>query len=721
MCACPHGVTSETHLANSGQGSRVDSSGSVANASTTEPGYFELRHHTPDTPTTPGVSNHAWTSLLPSSELPAAKTPSQFSTPPFPLPTTLLPPRVTPRLLSPTSSQVAARTADMKQYMSLDPGMLLELLHKRPILQHPEPEHILILDIRPTTAFVRAHLRNSTNVCAPTTLLRRSEFTIERLEEQILDVGPEKETFEQWRSYTDAPSQTSWIVALDTDSTKPTSIGRSSAGGGGPSLLGLLRKFDVAGYKGTLCWVRGGFHAIMALAESSQFIEHDTTNDPKSSSYIPHAMRHRGLTLDAFRRASTVDAGLGGTDRLQAVNPFFDNIRQNMELSCGITDIVPLDLDLDDAQLERMPRFVRDLAKMESSDRARHLAELFFSIEKSEQQRLQNIMQRHSQESSSVHSNAPLAPVNVSQSALFPLQRSVHELPKDAFPLSITAALERGHDHRYRNFWPFEHSRVKFEKPTKDAEYINASYVNPLRAWGDHHVYIATQAPMPSTFCAFWRVVWEHKSPAIIMVARERESGRLQCDDYWSPTHIGPFSMRIISERTISQAELDSDGAQADSIPQRQAPVVLRRMIELHHTQHPDEPAHTVRQYQFLAWPDHSVPEKPDSLLGLMRLVHTETASNSDAPTIVHCSAGIGRTGTHILVDSVSTFLHRVRHLVERQATSPEVKYWHSPNDLIFEALMVMREQRMSTVETVRQYVFAYKAVIASLLHSSVP
>ena len=130
---------------------------------------------------------------------------------------------------------------------------------------------------------MRAHLRDSTNVCAPTTLLRRSEFTIERLEEQILDEGPEKETFQQWRSYTDAPSRTSWIVALDTDSTKPTSIGRSSAGGGGPSLLGLLRKFDVAGYKGTLCWVRGGFHAIMALAESAEFIEHDTT---KSPSYI---------------------------------------------------------------------------------------------------------------------------------------------------------------------------------------------------------------------------------------------------------------------------------------------------------------------------------------------------------------------------------------------------------------------------------------------------
>ena len=65
--------------------------------------------------------------------------------------------------------------------------------------------------------------------------------------------------------------------------------------------------------------------------------------------------------------------------------------------------------------------------------------------------------------------------------------------------------------------------------------------------------------------------------------------------------------------------------------------------------------------------------------------------------------------------------LHRVRHLVDKEATSPQVEYWESPNDLIYEALMVMREQRMSTVETVRQYVFAYKAVIASLRPPSVP
>ena len=101
---------------------------------------------------------------------------------------------------------------------------------------------------------------------------------------------------------------------------------------------------------------------------------------------------------------------------------------------------------------------------------------------------------------------------------------------------------------------------------------------------------------MPSTFGAFWRVVWEHKSPAIIMVARERESGLLQCDDYWSLTSIGPFKMRIISERAMSQAELDSRDDQADSISLHQAPAPPRRTRERQHRQHPHEPAHIVRQ-----------------------------------------------------------------------------------------------------------------------------
>ena len=89
----------------------------------------------------------------------------------------------------------------------------------------------------------------------------------------------------------------------------------------------------------------------------------------------------------------------------------------------------------------------------------------------------------------------------------------------------------------------------------------------------------------------------------------------------------------------------------------------------------------------------------------------------------MHCSAGIGRTGAHILIDSVSTFLSRVHRVLETGhddadglSLAQAHEYWNSSNDLVYEALMVMREQRMSMVETVRQYVFVYKAVIASLL-----
>lgn len=709
-----------------------------------EPDYFQLNPSQPS-PQVPQMAppNHVWSSLLDAANEPrtSQSMPTKLADfrQPFPLPSLLRPPSSIAHV-SPNKAASEPSVPDADKYTPLHPSLLIELMHNHPILDHPAPEHVLVLDIRPTSAFSRSHLRGSVNVCAPTTLLRRSEFTVERLEDQIFDDDTDRSEFRRWMSYTrreptqtsgpSSPSSlpaksTSWIVVLDTDSTKPTSLGRSSAGGGGPSLMGLLRKFDAASYGGMLCWLRGGFQSLAALPEAVPLLEHSPVGtQPRAASH--NLPRVRGLSLEAFCRKTTSNSNGGSGEEIQATNPFFDNIRQNLELSCGITDIVPLDMHFSDPQLSRLPKFLFDLAAMDPSKRAHHLAEQFFVVEKCEQQRLQSVMQRHSQESSLSLSNPagtmntrappPLASVHVSSRAAFPRLPSAQDSATDSFPLSITAALERGHDHRYRNFWPFEHSRVKFKSPASRAEYINASYVNPLRAWGAHRVYVATQAPLPTTFCAFWAVVWEQKVPAIIMLAREFESGRLQCDNYWDTPHAGPFDVHVVQKCVLTSADLGHVGE--DGLH-----VLVRRTIEVRHKDLADEPVHSVQHYQFLAWPDHSVPETPDLLLDMIRLVHAETDTASDAPIVVHCSAGIGRTGAHILIDSVSTFLSRVHRVLETGhddadglSLAQAHEYWNSSNDLVYEALMVMREQRMSMVETVRQYVFVYKAVIASLL-----
>ncbi|KAI3617747.1 hypothetical protein CBS9595_003656 [Malassezia furfur] len=571
-------------------------------------------------------------------------------------------------------------------------------------LQAEDP--VLVVDIRPATAFARGHISDSVNLCAPSTLLKRKEFTLERLETQMLDPGAERERFAAWRTH----AANAWVIVLDTDAVSATSMGRSTSGGGGPCLVGLLCKFAQEEYPGHLCWLHGGFSAFQALVEAKPYIVRDEVQAVRAQSLpvSPEIVRPRGLSLEAFR-LPTCDAQAPA----QAANPFFDNIRQNLELSCGITDVVPLEPgELSDAQKARLPAFLQSLLALPSKKRAEHLAELFFRIEKSEQERLQGVMRRHS------HNDTRIDTAQLSTRAAHPQTPTEREVPQDGgFPLSITAALERGMDNRYRNLWTFEHSRVKLSHPLDPndpgSNYVNASFVNPLRHRGSHRVSIATQAPLPVTFLAFWEAIWEQNTHVIVMLAREFEAGRLQCHNYW--TFASPkLSVEVEREETLTRADLGLAG---------DAPIALHRVLVVRR----DDATRRVHQFQYLGWPDHSVPDSADELLALSARAEAARGAH-DGPIVVHCSAGIGRTGTQIIIDTVLYYLQRVQARLDAaeqgkaDRDASEVReardVWYGTTDIIFEALSVMREQRMSVVQTVRQYVFIYLAVIHALAGS---
>src|SRR5690554_348199 len=99
---------------------------------------------------------------------------------------------------------------------------------------------------------------------------------------------------------------------------------------------------------------------------------------------------------------------------------------------------------------------------------------------------------------------------------------------------SIGAGIEKGLKNRYNNIWPFDRTRVKILEPEdKGDDYINASFVkSPL----SRKSYIATQAPLPSTFLDFWTIVWEQRSQVIVMLTRQIEMGRVKCHQYWPTT-----------------------------------------------------------------------------------------------------------------------------------------------------------------------------------------
>lgn len=676
-------------------------------------------------------------------------------------------------------------TADeLAKFQAIQPADLMDLLLSASSSSDREAlEGTLVIDIRPSTSYALARIRGSINVCAPSTLLKRSGVTIERIEEEMLGSEQDQIRFSGWRkgprraedgnssSSTKVPDDVSAvhrIVVLDTDTRNVGDAGKPASGGGGPCLTGMLRKFDLAGFAGQLFWLVGGFnafaHRVASTLKTGEEAKGEQTlvewNNPATSlkraelkhdqdtkaedaangfdssrrssapSFKPllgsasglklppatiraNSLVHpKWLPMEAFSSSSTTrgksyvedavtdstagsEAGQGGGSSLSAANPFFDNIRQNKELQNGITERIPLTVpEMSEGEARRLPGFLAKLRRKDADERASSLAQSFFEIEQQERDRLMATMQRHVNESDckaqskreSLSANA----FNLSSeySAVSPGE-DCKPADKASFPFSIAAALERGGENRYNNIWTYEHSRVRCPK---SADYLNGSYVEPARQYGCHRRYIATQAPLPSTFDTFWSVVWQQNVRTICMVTREFESGRVQSHNYWSQKQYGPYDLEVIEEivldnegNTVKQLKQQSSEGQsyfglgpqpndADSYP------TIRRRLRL---SGPDGEQRIITQFQYIGWPDYSVPEDADGLLVLMRLAATAQQSADNAsrlkngkragPMVVHCSAGVGRTGTYIVIDAVLDVIRRARYA---SAGRPMLDVW---------------------------------------------
>uniref|UniRef100_A0A8C6RT60 protein-tyrosine-phosphatase n=1 Tax=Nannospalax galili TaxID=1026970 RepID=A0A8C6RT60_NANGA len=178
---------------------------------------------------------------------------------------------------------------------------------------------------------------------------------------------------------------------------------------------------------------------------------------------------------------------------------------------------------------------------------------------------------------------------------------------------------------RYKTILPNPQSRVCLGRAQsqEDGDYINANYIRGYD--GQEKVYIATQGPMPNTVADFWEMVWQEGVCLIVMLTQLRE-GKEKCVHYW-PTEeetYGPF--RICIQDVKEHPEY-----------------TVRQLTIQHQEEH-----RPVKHILFSAWPDHQTPESAWPLLRLVAEVDSpETAANS-GPIVVHCSAGIGRTGCFI-------------------------------------------------------------------------
>ncbi|XP_018863188.1 receptor-type tyrosine-protein phosphatase F isoform X13 [Parus major] len=227
--------------------------------------------------------------------------------------------------------------------------------------------------------------------------------------------------------------------------------------------------------------------------------------------------------------------------------------------------------------------------------------------------------------------------------------------------------------NRYANVIAYDHSRVILTSidGVPGSDYINANYIDGYRK---QNAYIATQGPLPETLSDFWRMVWEQKTATIVMMTRLEEKSRVKCDQYWPSRGMETYGM--IQVALVDTVELATYTVRTFALYKNGS----NEKTEL-------------RQFQFMAWPDHGVPEYPTPILTFLRRV--KACNPTDAgPMVVHCSAGVGRTGCFIVIDAM---LERMKH--EKTVD-------------IYGHVTCMRSQRNYMVQTEDQYIFIHEALL---------
>ncbi|XP_054865436.1 receptor-type tyrosine-protein phosphatase beta-like isoform X3 [Amphiprion ocellaris] len=203
-------------------------------------------------------------------------------------------------------------------------------------------------------------------------------------------------------------------------------------------------------------------------------------------------------------------------------------------------------------------------------------------------------------------------------------------------PLDSALLPENRGKNRYNNILPYDSTRVKLSYVDDDpcSDYINASYIpgNNFR-----REYIATQGPLPGTKDDFWKMVWEQNIHNVVMVTQCVEKGRVKCDHYWpfdqDPLYYGDLIIQMLSESVLPEWTI------------REFNICSEEQLSF---------SRLVRQFHYTVWPDHGVPETTQSLIQFVRTVRDYVnRSPGSGPTVVHCSAGVGRTGTFIVLDRV--------------------------------------------------------------------
>ncbi|KAH3678549.1 hypothetical protein WICMUC_001358 [Wickerhamomyces mucosus] len=478
--------------------------------------------------------------------------------------------------------------------------------------------NLLIIDVRSYLEFNKNHIKGSINFNLPTTLLKRSNFNLTKCLNNISPAEKSK-LFEFLESSTVNHSK---ILIYDDFKIINNEIPLK--------IYGTINKFIEYDYNGDILILSNGFQS---LQNDYPHLTQPLKDDEEIKSK-PKFVNNRSLslvnlpTLQALNLSNfslpdknTNDAGCG---------TFNFKIRHNEEI---------MDYDNDSRILDDFKQLSSNLSHPSEA------LPIWF----------QNLLNLPKQ---SLLNNFKTLEINE--------KNYINKLIRSN---SLSSGIELGYKNRYKDIFPYEHSRVRLN----DDLYINANHLNCHQILTNIRLdYIATQAPLLSTVSDFCQVLNDFKTNLIISLTNEFENGVEKCFPFWNQ------SSEI---KSIDSFKLSEN--------------ILIRKLSINNE--------SVFQFQVLEWFDFDVIQEcqKSDLLKLIFLKRELTSKGLiNELTLVHCSAGCGRTGTFCTIDSIINSI-----------LNSDIKF-NEDQDPIFQVVKIFREQRISMVQNLRQYLFIYEFLI---------
>lgn len=561
-------------------------------------------------------------------------------------------------------------------------------------------QEILFVDIRPFADYVKLHIRGALNVCLPLTLLKRSNFSLLRCVNSL--PSHEKMVFQKYIS----SAQGSRLAPIFVYDSHQNSY----------NLLHMCKKFI-----DDSCWNASSapeiFLATCSFPELQDALQGHIevgTNEPgllerPETELLPPPLpppsfpppRTAPPLTEKLRLSSLSDVPRLSLSFQDSSTPILSNfklptiarkfeIRHNQEV-IGTDTSVDASFQLfnyDAAKLALLPQWI-----VEPTQNNSMICEEFNRLESFEKTRINNAL------SLKRVNSAPFSDV-----VLLPGGTTQERLP------SVSYGMDFGHKNRYKDIFLYDHSRVKLKDyGLQQCDYINASYLNPMASLPqllvDHHndtliknhvSYIAAQGPLNETIGDFWKCIIDHNTPLIISLTEEFENGVNKCLPFWIPGTYTSNSNRI----TVKLDQATKSGIANGNIIMRSFELVLE-------TAGCGPVVHRVLQVQLLSWPDMSSVMDPRDLISIIVLknyiLNSVATCAEDVPrTLIHCLAGCGRTGTLCTLDTVLNVMKS--NGLGELAFRP-----------IYQIVNNFRNQRISMVQTLRQYYLIYDTVLLYL------